>query len=68
MCETTFSMTVGMEGFRQGGKGRLKSKGRAWWVKAVIPVLRKKRQEDQEFRVNLDYMRPCLKTWRSQVR
>ena len=28
----------------------------------VIPALRRLRQEDQEFKVNLDYVRPCLQT------
>jgi hypothetical protein len=28
----------------------------------IIPALRRHRQEDQDFKASLGYMRPCLKT------
>jgi hypothetical protein len=33
----------------------------AWWDTPVIPALRRLRQEDHKFEVNLDYIaRPCV--------
>lgn len=33
----------------------------AWWCILIIPALGECRQEDQEFKTKMGYMRPCLK-------
>lgn len=41
--------------------------GQVWQFTPVIPALAGQRQEDQELKINLDYMRPCLKKKRKKV-